>query len=142
MGWCGNLVWMMVPDKNNIPTGNKILVAEDNEVNLSMLLEMLSIMNHKVIIARNGQEAIDLALTDKPELIIMDISMPVMDGLEATRRLREMEEFSAVPILALTASAGEEGKAKCLDAGCTEHLPKPIQTKDLFEALSRNLPTN
>jgi len=81
-------------------------------------------------------------LTDKPELIIMDISMPVMDGLEATRRLREMEEFSAVPILALTASAGEEGKAKCLDAGCTEHLPKPIQTKDLFEALSRNLPTN
>ena len=133
---------MMTPDENNIPTGNKILVAEDNEVNLSMLLDMLSIMNHKVIVARNGQEAIDLALANKPELIIMDISMPVMDGLEATRRLRKMEEFSNIPILALTASAGTEGREKCLAAGCTEHLPKPIQTKELFEALSRNLPVN
>lgn len=132
----------MVPDKNKIPTGNTILVAEDNNVNLSMLLDMLSIMNHKVIIARNGQEAIDLALVNKPELIIMDISMPVMDGLEATRRLREMEEFSDTPILALTASAEAEGIEKCLAAGCTEHIPKPIQTKELFEALSRNLPPN
>ena len=133
---------MMTPDENNIPTGNKILVAENNEANLSMLLDMLSIMNHKVIVARNGQEAIDLALANKPELIIMDISMPVMDGLEATRRLRKMEKFSNIPILALTASAWAEGKEKCLAAGCTEHLPKPIQTKELFEALSRNLPAN
>jgi CheY-like chemotaxis protein len=133
---------MMASDKNKIPTGNTILVAEDNNVNLSMLLDMLSIMNHKVIIARNGQEAIDLALVNKPELIIMDISMPVMDGLEATRRLREMEEFSDIPILALTASAGADGIEKCLAAGCTEHIPKPIQTKELFEALSRNLPPN
>jgi len=119
-------------DKN---TGNKILVAEDNDVNLSMLLDMLSIMKHKVVVARNGQEAIDLAKTEKPELIIMDISMPVMDGLEATRRLRELKEFSNIPILALTASAGNDGREKCLAAGCTEHLPKPIQTKELFEAL-------
>ena len=132
----------MVSDKNCIPTGNKILVAEDNEVNLSMLLEMLSIMNHEVIVAKNGKEAIDLALANKPELIIMDISMPVMDGLEATRRLRDIEEFSDIPILALTASVGAEGREKCLAAGCTEHLPKPIQTKELFEALSRNLPAN
>ncbi|MBT3367350.1 MAG: response regulator [Nitrospina sp.] len=125
-------------DKN---TGNKILVAEDNDVNLSMLLDMLSIMKHKVVVARNGQEAIDLAKTEKPELIIMDISMPVMDGLEATRRLRELKEFSNIPILALTASAGNDGREKCLAAGCTEHLPKPIQTKELFEALGRNLPT-
>ena len=125
-------------DKN---TGNKILVTEDNDVNLSMLLDMLSIMKHKVVVARNGQEAIDLAKTEKPELIIMDISMPVMDGLEATRRLRELKEFSNIPILALTASAGNDGREKCLAAGCTEHLPKPIQTKELFEALGRNLPT-
>jgi CheY-like chemotaxis protein len=132
----------MVSDENNVSVGHKILVAEDNEVNLSMLLDMLSIMNHEVVVARNGQEAIDLTLVNKPVLIIMDISMPVMDGLEATRRLREMEEFADMPIVALTASAGSEGREKCLAAGCTEHLPKPIQTKELFEALNRNLPTN
>ncbi|MBT5027648.1 MAG: response regulator [Nitrospinaceae bacterium] len=66
--------------------------------------------------------------------------MPKMDGLEATLRLRKIEAFSDTPILALTASVGEEGREKCLAAGCTEHLPKPIQTKELFEALNRNLP--
>jgi two-component system, sensor histidine kinase and response regulator len=120
-------------------TGNKILVAEDNDVNLSMLLEMLSIMKHKVIVARNGQEAIDLSLAEKPELIIMDIKMPVLDGLEATRRLREMEGFSDVPILALTANAGEEERERCMAAGFNDHLPKPIETKELFEALNKYL---
>jgi two-component system, sensor histidine kinase and response regulator len=130
----------MTFDKNNISTGNKILVAEDNEVNLSMLLDMLSILKHKVIVAKNGQEAIDLSLAEKPELIIMDIGMPVMDGLEATRRLREIEGFSSIPILALTANAREEDKEKCLAAGFNEHLSKPIETKELFEAVNRYLP--
>jgi CheY-like chemotaxis protein len=131
---------MMAPEKNTNPTENKILVAEDNETNLSLLLDMLSIMSHKVIVARNGQEAIERALADKPELIIMDIKMPVMDGLEATRRLQEMEEFSDIPILALTACAEEGDRENYMNAGFTEHLTKPIQTKELFEALRRNLP--
>ncbi len=132
---------MMTSDKNNISTGNKILVAEDNEVNLSMLLDMLSILKHKVIVARNGQEAIDLSLAEKPELIIMDIGMPVMDGLEATRKLREIEGFSDIPILALTANAREEDKEACLAAGFNEHLSKPIETKELFDVVNRYLPT-
>jgi two-component system sensor histidine kinase EvgS len=128
-------------EQGPIATGCKILAVEDNEVNLAMLLDMLRVRDHKVIVARNGQEAIDLALSNKPELILMDIRMPVMNGLEATRRLRDIPEFSKIPIIALTASVGEDSKEKCLEAGCTEHLPKPIQSKELNAALGRYLET-
>jgi CheY-like chemotaxis protein len=113
--------------------------VEDNEVNLAMILDMLHIHNHHVFVARNGQEAIDLAEANEPGLILMDIRMPVMDGLEATRELRKRNKFAKVPIIALTASVGAEGREKCLKAGCTEHLAKPIQSKELFEAMDRYL---
>ncbi len=120
-------------------TAKHILVVEDNDVNLAMILDMLSICDHKVAIARNGQEAIDLAVASKPDLIFMDLKMPVMDGLEATRRLRQKPGFSDLPIIGLTASAGESARQKCLEAGCTEHLSKPIQSKELFETISNYL---
>jgi two-component system, NarL family, sensor histidine kinase EvgS len=126
----------------SLPTaisGRRILTVEDNEVNLAMILDMLHIHNHQVIVARNGQEAIDQAEANEPELILMDIRMPVMDGLEATRQLRKRNKFSKTPIIALTASVGDEGREKCLEAGCTEHLAKPIQSKELFEAMGRYL---
>jgi CheY-like chemotaxis protein len=116
-------------------TGRKILVAEDNETNLSMILDMLSVCGHVVIVARNGKEAIELALSNQPDLILMDIRMPIMDGLEATRRLRSLPQFKDVPIIALTASVGESTRDKCVEAGCTEHLSKPIQSNILFKTL-------
>lgn len=119
----------------------RILVVEDNEINLAMILDMLSLHGHRVVVARNGVEAIDLAKTHSPELILMDIRMPVMDGLEATRRLRAMEQFKELPIVALTASAGSDSEEMCLAAGCSAHLPKPVQTKQLFEMLDRYLVT-
>jgi signal transduction histidine kinase/ActR/RegA family two-component response regulator len=120
-------------------TAKQILVVEDNDVNLAMILDMLSICEHKVTVARNGREAIDIAVASKPDLIFMDLKMPVMDGLEATRRLRQKSGFRDLPIIGLTASAGEDARQKCLDAGCTEHLSKPIQSKELFETISRYL---
>jgi two-component system, NarL family, sensor histidine kinase EvgS len=150
----GTTFWFSLPlkmlhpkDKNkksNQPAplasnSRRILVVEDNEVNLSMLLDMLHIHNHQVIVARNGEEAIDLAVANDPELILMDIRMPVMDGLEATRRLRKLKKFSKLPIIALTASVGDESREKCLDAGCSEHLAKPIESKELFEAMGKYL---
>ena len=120
-------------------TGHRILVAEDNEVNLALILDMLSIQGHEVTVARNGQEAIDLAQSHRPELILMDIKMPVMGGLEAMRRLRAIPEFAQTPIIALTASTGSEAEDLQVTAGCTEHLAKPIQTKELFEVLDRYL---
>ncbi|MGI8905255.1 MAG: ATP-binding protein [Candidatus Sumerlaeaceae bacterium] len=117
----------------------RILVAEDNEVNLSMLLDMLSARGYSAIVARNGKEAIELAQQHEPHLILMDIRMPIMDGIEATMRLRALPAMADTPIVALTASAGADSEERCLAAGCTAHLPKPIQTKELFGLLRRYL---
>ena len=84
-------------------------------------------------------EAVDLAISHRPELILMDVRMPVMDGLEATRRLREMPQFADLPVIALTATVGPEAVKRCLDAGCTGHLAKPIQSEELFAVLRRYL---
>ncbi len=126
-----------IPDNNR--SAKQILVVEDNEVNLTMMLDMLSVCDHTVAVARNGQEAIDLAVANKPDLIFMDLKMPGMDGLEATRRLRKISGFQDLPIIGLTASAGEDARQKCLDAGCTEHLSKPIQSTELFATISNHL---
>ena len=120
-------------------TGRRILVVEDNKVNLKMILDMLSVHNHKVTVANNGQEAIELAQSFKPELIFMDIRMPVMDGMEATKRLRAIPEFNDTPIIALTASTGSEAEERQISAGCTAHLSKPIQTEELFKVLEKYL---
>ena len=117
----------------------RILVAEDNEVNLAMILDMVSIQGHEVIVAKNGREAVDLTQSSKPDLILMDIRMPVMDGLEAAKRLREIPEFATVPIIALTASTGGEAAELQIAAGCTEHLAKPVQSKELFAVLKKYL---
>ncbi len=121
----------------NTSTGKKILVVEDNETNLSLVLDMLKIQNHTTIVARNGKEALAAAAADPPDLILMDVQMPVMDGLEATRRLRSMEPFRNTPIVALTASADNSSIRRCLNSGCTEHLSKPVQLKELFAMLNR-----
>lgn len=122
-----------------VPTGRKILVVEDNEVNLEMVLHMLAIHEHEVADAKNGQEAIEVAQSFKPELILMDIKMPVMNGIEATKLLKAMPEFADVPIIALSASTGGESSEKQIKAGCSEHLAKPIKSEDLFAVLQRHL---
>jgi PAS domain S-box-containing protein len=118
----------------------RILVAEDNEVNLALILDILSIHGHETLVARTGQEAIDQALAHRPHLILMDVRMPDLDGLEATRRLRELPEFRTVPVIALTASTGSEAEERQLAAGMTAHLAKPIQATELFALLERFLP--
>ena len=122
-----------------VPVGKRILVAEDNETNLTLVLDILSAYDHRVTVARNGREAVDLARSSKPELILMDVRMPMMGGLEATRELRAMPEFAEIPIIALTASVGEDAEQRCLEAGCTAYLPKPIAIKELRAALTKYL---
>tara|TARA_B100000029_G_scaffold457606_1_gene486437 strand:- start:1579 stop:3144 length:1566 start_codon:yes stop_codon:yes gene_type:complete len=119
------------------PTCRSILVVEDNQTNLDMIKYLLSIHNHEIHVARNGKEAIVKADLKKPDLILMDIRMPIMDGLTATKALRSKPDFSKIPIIALTASAGDDSREDCLSAGCTDHISKPIQSIELFEILSK-----
>lgn len=118
-------------------SARRILLAEDNEVNLKMILDILSIHDHQVFVATNGQEAVSLAQTCNPDIILMDIRMPVMNGLEATQAIKEFPELIKIPIIALTASAGEEERERCYAAGCVEHVSKPIQSEELFKVLER-----
>lgn len=119
--------------------GSRILVVDDAEMNLTVFLDMLGHFGYEVNTARNGQEAIDHAQSSHPDAILMDMVMPVMDGLEATRRLRGMSEFSDLPIIALTGNADEESAKSCREAGFTMHLTKPVAMANLLGALERCL---
>lgn len=121
------------------PKGRRILIAEDNEHNLAMVIEMMNAHNHQVVVARNGQEAVEMAKLHKPELILMDIRMPVMNGLEATQKLRSIPEFVNTPIIAMSASTGFEAEKTYFAKGCTAHLAKPIHLKLLYAVLKKYL---
>jgi CheY-like chemotaxis protein len=105
----------------------KILVVEDNEDTREILLYRLQSMGeYEVLLAANGKEALDIAKTSMPDLIIMDLKMPVMDGWEATKALRESTWGKDLPIIALTAQAMERDEEKALAAGCSDYIAKPI----------------
>ena len=118
-----------------------ILLVEDSEANIAMMLDLLQI-KYQVIVAKNGVEAIEQAQSTPPDLILMDIQMPVMDGLEAIRRLRADEQFATVPIIALTALAMPGDRERCLDAGADEYLSKPVSMKGLLKVIEAHLKGN
>lgn len=113
----------------------KILLVEDNEMNRDMLSRRLTRKGHEVILAVDGQQAIDLAGTEQPNLILMDMSLPVLDGWEATRRLKADATTRAIPIIALTAHAMAEDEQRARDAGCDDYDTKPIELDRLLEKM-------
>lgn len=105
----------------------KILVVEDNEDTREILLYRLKSMgDYEVLLASNGKEALEIAERTKPDLIIMDLKMPVMDGWEATKALRKTDWGKTLPVIALTAQAMERDEEKALGAGCDDYIAKPI----------------
>jgi CheY-like chemotaxis protein len=110
--------------------GGKILIVEDNDKNRRLVADVLSYYGYDVIQATNGEEAINMTREYKPDLIFMDMQMPVMDGYEATARLREAGYIA--PIIALTANAMSTDREKCLQAGCDDYLAKPIDRARLI----------
>jgi CheY-like chemotaxis protein len=110
----------------------KILLVEDNEMNRDMLSRRLLKRGHEVIIAVDGQRGVDLAGTEVPDLILLDMSLPVMDGWEAARRLKTDDSTRAIPIIALTAHAMAGDREKCLEAGCDDYDTKPVDFKQLL----------
>ena len=105
----------------------KILVVEDNEMNRDMLARRLERRGYQVVIAVDGDQGVRLAQAEAPDLILMDMSLPVLDGWEATRRLRALPATQAIPIIALTAHAMAGDREKALEAGCDDYDTKPIE---------------
>jgi len=116
-----------------------ILLAEDNQANIATLSSFLQAMGYQFVIAQNGIEAIDQAREQKPDLILMDIQMPEMDGLEATRRLRNETDLAKIPIIALTALAMPGDRERCLAAGVDEYLSKPVSFAKLTKTIEMQL---
>jgi signal transduction histidine kinase/ActR/RegA family two-component response regulator len=116
-----------------------ILLADDNEINTASLSEYLELSGYRVVVARDGADALAKAETENPHLILMDIQMPAMDGLEATRRLRANQRFAATPIIALTALAMAGDRDRCLAAGATEYMSKPLSPRAVVDTIRRLL---
>nr|WP_242018525.1 response regulator [Pseudanabaena sp. FACHB-1998] len=116
-----------------------VLLAEDNESNITTVTAYLSACNYRLIQAKNGQEAIKLAQIHNPDIILMDIQMPMMDGLEATRLIRANPQIAHIPIIALTALAMENDKANCLASGANDYMAKPIKLKQLHQKIQQML---
>ncbi len=118
-----------------ILTGYQALLVEDNEINQQVASELLIRIGIKVTIASHGQECLDLLTTQAFDLILMDLQMPIMDGLTATREIRKNTTFSQTPIIAMTANAMADDRQKCLDGGMNDYIPKPIDPAYLYGIL-------
>ena len=113
----------------------RLLLVEDNDANADMLSRRLLRQGFQVLIATDGLQAVDVATSAQPDLVLMDISLPKIDGWEATRRLKGAAATAAIPVIALTAHAMVADRQKCLDAGCNEFETKPIDLKRLLEKI-------
>lgn len=114
-----------------------LLLVEDNEMNQDMLSRRLQRNGYKVLIAGDGQQGIEMAQSTAPDLILMDMSLPVIDGWEATRRLKEATATRHLPIIALTAHAMSGDRARALEAGCDDYDTKPIDLPRLLGKIER-----
>ena len=112
---------------------------EDNPLNMKLLEILLRPKNYTLLEAVDGEEALDIATREQPDLIVMDIQLPKMSGLEVTKKLRQMPVFNSIPIIALTAYAMKGDKERFIAAGCNAYLSKPINTRELPEMISRML---
>lgn len=114
----------------------RILIAEDNDSNYILMNYILK-KHYEFFRARNGQEAVELAESEKPDLILMDIKMPVMDGLEATRQIKA--KMPDMPIVALTANAFDSDRHSALEAGCNDFLSKPVNAEKCIQTIAKHV---
>ncbi len=113
-----------------------ILCVEDNPQNMRLVRKILSIANYEVVEAVDGATGLKLATEIKPSLILLDVNLPDIDGLEVTRILKAQPETSGIPIIALTANAMHGDRERCLEAGCDGYVPKPITKNELLNTVS------
>ncbi len=116
----------------------KILIAEDN-LAVNKALQLILEPRYETIPAMDGKQAVDIAATQLPDLILMDIIMPVMNGYQATRLIRENPKTHSIPILAVTALDGRKYEEECFQSGCDDHIAKPFLAEDLFPCIEKLL---
>tara|TARA_A100000171_G_scaffold24516_2_gene22779 strand:+ start:190 stop:555 length:366 start_codon:yes stop_codon:yes gene_type:complete len=114
---------------------SKILLVEDNEMNRDMLSRRLTRKGYEIVMAVDGEEGVEMALSQNPDLILMDMSLPKIDGWEATRRIKASDETRSIPVIALTAHAMSEDRDKAIEAGCDEFDTKPVELPRLLEKI-------
>jgi len=117
----------------------KVLIVEDNPQNMKLLEMLLRAKDYILLKAYDGEEALDMAIREQPDLIVMDMQLPKMSGLEVTKQLRQTLVFSHTPIIALTAYAMRGDKEQFMEAGCNAYLSKPINTRELPVIIDRML---
>ena len=117
----------------------KILLVEDNEMNRDMLSRRLQRKGYQVAIATDGQQGVEMATADLPALILMDMSLPVLDGWEATRRIKADERTRHIPIIGLTAHAMQGDEVKAKEAGCDDYDTKPVELPRLLDKIQAQL---
>jgi two-component system cell cycle response regulator DivK len=116
----------------------RVLIVEDVEFNRDLLVQLLE-EDYEIITANDGGASLELAARERPDLILMDLSLPVVDGLEATRRIKGDQSLKSIPIIAVTAHAMQGDREEALAAGCDDYLSKPIDEDLLFEKLAHYL---
>ena len=117
----------------------KILIVEDDPKNRKVLAMALRRSGYTLLEAADGEEALETAVRDKPDLIIMDVQLPRMSGLEATRKLRQLPDFNHVPIIGVTAYAMKGDRDKVIEAGCDAYMSKPIDIRELPRVVAEML---
>ena len=117
----------------------KILIVDDVELNVELLVQLLE-DEYELVVASDGEQGVRLANQEEPDLILMDMSLPVVDGWEATRQIKAIEALKAIPVIGISAHAMSGDAARAIEAGCDDYLTKPIDDDVLFATLERWLP--
>jgi two-component system, cell cycle response regulator DivK len=125
-----------VTNEKSTPT---IMIVEDYDDTRMLLKQGLEILGYSVLEASNGQEAVDIADREHPDLILMDLDLPILDGIAATQRIRQQEHMESVPIVAVTAYPLSYSRVKAFAKGCNEYMPKPIDMSELARVVNRYL---
>ena len=120
-------------------TARTIMVVEDYDDTRTLLKQALELMGYSVLEASNGQQAVDIADRERPDLILMDLDLPILDGIAATQRIRQQAEMENVPIVAVTAYPMSYTHVKAFAKGCNEYMPKPIDMSELERLVDRYL---
>ena len=115
--------------------GKRVLIVEDNEKNMKLFRDVLQATGYSTLEATTGEEAVELALSEAPALVLMDVQLPGIDGVEALERLRQNERTASIPVLALTAQAMSGDRERFLEAGFDGYLAKPVDVGELIEAV-------